>query len=255
VIATPVCTARSCTFSATGSADPDGDTYTYLWDFGTTPATTSTTASPTKLYAADGTYTVTLTLTDVWGAVGTITRQLVIAEPASNQPPVAVISDPVCNARSCMIPGVSSSDPNGDAITYLWTFSDVATTSTSSTATKSYTADGTYTVTLTVTDAWGDTDVETRQIVIAKPANNAAPTAVIGTPSCTGRFCTFSSAASFDADGNTFTYQWIWGDATANTTTANPSHTFPAAGTYTVTLNLTDGWGDVGTTTRQVTVA
>ncbi|MBI5089767.1 MAG: PKD domain-containing protein, partial [Actinobacteria bacterium] len=125
VIATPVCTARSCTFSATGSADPEGDSYTYLWDFGTTPVTTATAASPTKLYGADGTYTVTLTLTDVWGAVGTITRQLVIAEPASNQPPVAVISEPVCNARSCTIPGVSSSDPNGDAITYLWSFSDV----------------------------------------------------------------------------------------------------------------------------------
>jgi PKD repeat protein len=249
-----VCTARSCTFSATGSSDPEGDTYTYLWSFGDAPATTSTATSPTKPYAADGTYTVSLTLTDVWGAFGTTTRQLVIAEPDSNLPPVAMISDPVCNARSCTIPGVSSSDPNGDAISYRWTFSDVTTTSTSSTAAKSYAADGTYTVTLTVTDAWGDTDTESRDIVIAKPTGNAAPTSVIGVPACTGLFCTFSSSASSDPDGNTVTYSWVWGDNTANGTSANASHTFPSAGTYTVTLNLTDGWGDVGTTTRQVTV-
>ena len=32
------------------------------------------------------------------------------------------------------------------------------------------------------------------------------------------------------------------------------SHTFPAAGSYTVPLTVTDGWGKAATTTRQVTV-
>jgi PKD repeat protein len=32
------------------------------------------------------------------------------------------------------------------------------------------------------------------------------------------------------------------------------SHTFPAAGTYTLTLTVTDGWGKFASTTRTVTV-
>jgi PKD repeat protein len=32
------------------------------------------------------------------------------------------------------------------------------------------------------------------------------------------------------------------------------SHTFAAAGTYTLTLTVTDGWGKANSTTRQVTV-
>jgi hypothetical protein len=69
--------------------------------------------------------------------------------------------------------------------------------------------------------------------------------------------CTFSSAGSVDPNGDGFTRVWSWGDATANTTptTVTQAHTFPAAGTYTVTLTLTDWWGDPGTDTVQVTVA
>ena len=33
------------------------------------------------------------------------------------------------------------------------------------------------------------------------------------------------------------------------------AHTFPAAGTYTVTLTTTDGWGKAATTTRAITVS
>jgi PKD repeat protein len=41
---------------------------------------------------------------------------------------------------------------------------------------------------------------------------------------------------------------------TATSTASASSHTFPAAGTYTVTLTVTDGWGKAASTTRQVTV-
>ena len=44
----------------------------YAWTFGDTG--TSTSANPSRTYAAPGTYTVTLTATDVWGKVGTVTR-------------------------------------------------------------------------------------------------------------------------------------------------------------------------------------
>jgi glucose/arabinose dehydrogenase/PKD repeat protein len=47
-------------FSSAGSQDPDGDSLSYLWDFG--DGTSSTQANPTKTYATKGVYTVRLTV-------------------------------------------------------------------------------------------------------------------------------------------------------------------------------------------------
>ena len=55
-----------------------------------------------------------------------------------------------------------------------------------------------------------------------------------------------SSAGSADPNGDAFTYLWNFGDGTATSTSSAPSHTFPAIGPYTVTLTLTDAWGDCG---------
>jgi PKD repeat protein len=256
VIDPHVCAARTCTFSAVGSTDPNGDTFTYLWNFGDTPATTSTSTTPTKTYLADASYTVTLTLTDSWGRAASTTRAVVIAEPASNLAPIAVISAPVCNGRVCTIPGISSSDPNGDVITYLWNFGDTpATSSTVASPSKTFTVDGSYTVTLTVTDAWGDVGTTTRVVTIAEPVTNLAPVPVINAPSCAARVCAFSGVGSSDPNGDAFTYLWSWGDGTATSTGAAPSHTFAGVLTsITVTLTVTDGWGDAASTTRVVTL-
>ena len=70
-----------------GTADPNGDTFTYLWNFGDGTAT-STTANPSKTYAGAGTYTVTLTVTDGWGDCATATRVVTITEPPTNVAPV-----------------------------------------------------------------------------------------------------------------------------------------------------------------------
>jgi PKD repeat protein len=92
-------------------------------------------------------------------------------------------------------------------------------------------------------------------LTIAEPATNVAPVPVIQVPSCTGRVCNFSSAGTADPNGDLITYSWNWGDGTAVSTTAAPSHTYVNAGTYIVTLSVTDGWGDVGTVTREITLA
>jgi len=49
---------------------------------------------------------------------------------------------------------------------------------------------------------------------------------------------------------------WNWGDGTANTTgnVSNPTHTYTTAGTFTITLTATDGFGCTKTTTKQVVV-
>jgi hypothetical protein len=54
----------------------------------------------------------------------------------------------------------------------------------------------------------------------------------------------FSSAGSSDPDGNPLTYLWTFGDGSTSTT-ANPAHTFTATGTYTTTLQVSDGQGGI----------
>ena len=58
-----------CQMNSAGTADAEGDAIKYSWNWGdlTTP---STTASPAHTYAAPGTYTIVLTVTDVWGKIG-----------------------------------------------------------------------------------------------------------------------------------------------------------------------------------------
>jgi PKD repeat protein len=118
-----------------------------------------------------------------------------------------------------------------------------------------YTSASTYTVTLTVRDEYGLTGTTTRTVTITEPAGNAAPTPVINPPACTGLVCNLSGVGSADPNtGDTFTYLWNFGDGTATSTSSALSHTFPSAGTWTVTLTVTDGWGKAASTTRQVTV-
>jgi PKD domain len=84
---------------------------------------------------------------------------------------------------------------------------------------------------------------------------NVAPTPVINQPACTALVCNLSGVGSADPNtGDTFTYLWNFGDGTPTGTSSAMSHTFPAAGTWTVTLTVTDGWGRAASTTRQVTV-
>jgi PKD repeat protein len=74
-------------------------------------------------------------------------------------------------------------------------------------------------------------------------------------PACTALVGNISGVGSADPNtGDTFSYLWNFGDGTPTSTSSAMSHTFPAAGSYTVTLTVTDGWGKAATTTRQVTV-
>jgi PKD repeat protein/glucose/arabinose dehydrogenase len=64
----------------------------------------------------------------------------------------------------------------------------------------------------------------------------------------------FSSAGSEDPDGDPLTYEWDFGDGTAKSTEADPTHVFTTSGTFTVQLKVTDSSGKSGSSSVVVTV-
>jgi len=96
--------------------------------------------------------------------------------------------------------------------------------------------------------------VNTGQSFSGAPANEP-PTAEANGPYSgeTDTAVDFSSVGSNDPDGTITDYQWDFGDGAGNTA-ANPSHTYTSAGTYTVTLTVTDDQGATDTDTASVEI-
>ncbi|MCR1024373.1 PKD domain-containing protein [Cellulophaga baltica] len=102
-----------------------------------------------------------------------------------------------------------------------------------------------------------DQTIQTYTVNVTVPSANQAPTAIAtsdvtsGAPSLVVQF---TGDTSSDPDtGDTLTYAWDFGDG-STATTANTSHTFTTAGTYTVTLTITDDGAPALTSTDTITI-
>src|SRR5213594_806111 len=241
---TSSCSGLTCNFTST-SSDPDGSVASYSWTFG--DGGTSTAQNPSHTYGAGGSYSVTLTVTDNQGAQSAPTSKTVTVT-APNQPPTANFTFS-CSGLSCSFTSTSS-DPDGSIASYNWTFGD-GSTSTAQNPSHTYGAGGSYTVTLRVTDNQGAQSTTTSKTVTVT-APNQPPTANF-TFSCSGLSCSFTSTSS-DPDGSIASYSWTVGDGSTSTA-QNPSHTYGAVDSYTVTLRVTDNQGATSApTSKTVTV-
>ncbi len=64
----------------------------------------------------------------------------------------------------------------------------------------------------------------------------------------------FDGSSSSDVDGTIASYSWNFGDGTPAGSGVTPTHTYGLAGTYSVTLTVTDNRGGTGSVTKSVTV-
>ena len=237
--------------NASTSSDPDGTIASYAWNFG--DGTTGTGATPSKTYATAGSFTISLTVTDNAGSTNTATTTASVV--ASNQPPVARAGGPYTGTAGVALAlnGSTSSDPDGTIASYAWNFGD-GTTGTGATPSKTYATAGTFTVTLTVTDNNGATHSAATTATIALPPNQP-PVARPGGPytGTRGVALALNGSTSSDPDGTIASYAWNFGDGTTGTG-ATPSKTYATAGSFTVTLTVTDNRGGTHSATTTATI-
>ncbi len=155
----------------------------------------------------------------------------------------------------------AASDPEGQPLEILWDFGDGNTAGGTLTPTHAYDDNGTFIVTLVVTDNTGLSSSDTLTATI----NNVAPTVDAGTNQNAFEGDTISlDPATFSDPGtaDTHTATINWGDGTVEAGTVNQgagtvsgSHVYGDNGSYTVTVIVNDDDGGQGSDSFSVTVA
>jgi PKD repeat protein len=153
-------TGDTVQFNSGASNDPDGTIIAWEWDFG--DGNYSILENPTHVYTENDTFTVELTVIDNNGSTNSTTKQITI----QNRAPTADAGpNQLVNTTLVSFDGTGSSDPDGSIDSYAWDFGD-NTTGTGATPTHTYSQDGSYTVTLNVTDDDGGTDEDTASVTV-----------------------------------------------------------------------------------------
>ncbi len=158
---------------------------------------------------------------------------------SDNTPPVANASISLLNPCQGI---VQFTDLSTDSPTsWLWNFGD-GTTSIAQSPSHIYSNPGTYTVTLTVTNAYGSDDYTT-SVTYYDLVNSSIQ---ILSPLLDNQSILFHA----DAPG-AITWQWSFGDGNTSNL-QSPTNTYTAPGQYTVTLNVTNIDGCYSSTTETI---
>ncbi len=205
----------------------------YSWNFG--DGGMSTLTNPSHTYAADGTYTVVLTATGPCGTVSFTQNVVIITAPTAG---FTANTTTGCAALTVVFQDLSS----GNTTSWQWSFPGGSpSSSTAQNPTVVYNTPGVYDVTLVATSAGGSSTYTQPGFitVLAPPVSNFSA-------GVNGATATFTNSSQ-----NATSYIWNFGDG-SNSSLANPTHTYLADGTYTVTLTATNNCGS--TTFTQVVV-
>ena len=171
-------------------------------------------------------------LTMQWSAMHTVT----LGFPKPSVQITTAYSSPVRTTDSIQF----SASGYGRDLSYSWDFGD-GSGAVGESVSHSFQSNGSYTVTVTVTDAINQSSRASTNLQVLPPPPMAYFTA---TPEY-GYYVTFdASASTADPSTSISTYFWEFGDGTTDTTSSPyESYTFSSSGPYDVTLTVTDATG------------
>jgi len=154
------------TLDGSKSSDADGDVLSFVWkdELGNVVGTTAVVQVTVQV----GVHTFTLTVTDPGNLSST--AKTVITVQAVNHPPVAVASADQtleCTGQGMrvMLDGSKSSDPDGDALSFVWKNEAGSVVGTTAVVQLTPTM-GTHAFTLTVTDTGGLSSMATTHVTV-----------------------------------------------------------------------------------------
>jgi len=242
-------------FNANGSTDSLSDIsdLTYEWDFD--DGTTGTGVRTGHVFDDNGTFNVTLNVSDPWGAwdemviIVEIGDRFPMADFAFQQEPSPIEGSPV------QFYDLSASDPD-DIVRWQWDFGDGEwmNYTVNQSVQHTYDRNDEFIVTLTIYDEDGSPDSMSRNITVA----DSSPTADFITSTSSpyeGQNISFTDQSTFTAD-DIIKWSWDFGDGNWYNTTIDEvvHHTYSHNGTYTVTLYVIDEDGDDDSLSKVVVV-
>jgi PKD repeat protein len=147
------------------ASDTEAGELTYAWDFG--DGGTAGTRNANHTYAAPGTYTAKVSVTDKHGATGTAQVVVTVANPPANvAPTVQAAADPTSGSTPLRVRFTSSArDADGDPLTSVWDFGDGGRAGGAS-AVHTYSRPGAYDAEVTVTDPGGRSATATVRVTV-----------------------------------------------------------------------------------------
>lgn len=239
------------------STNGSGTINSWVWDLG--DGKTSNAQNPSTTYQFSGVYTIKLTVTDDNGLTSSSEQNLTVNSGSLTGPTASFTVSPATTGNVPFSITTESFSTTGDsAITeHKWTWGDGnETIGGFQNVPHTYNTDGSYTLTLRVTDGNGLFD-EATQAITVNAVSNPPPTAVFSRTPSSGEIpltVDFDANASSDSNGSIVSYAWDFGDGN-NGTGVTTSHTYTVAGVYTVTLTVTDNEAATGQTSLSISAA
>ncbi len=249
-----VLAGQSLSFSSAGSSDADGQTLSFLWNFGDGETTTG--AAPSHVYARYGDYIARVFVSDGHGGLASDKAAVSVKRP--NVPPSLVLAATALTVRQgqpAILDASGSTDSDHDVLAFTWTWGDGAVdVESTGKASHIYPVMGVYPGTVTVNDGFGGVLQSGFNITVG-PSNTPPQAAfsIVGTLMNVGDVLTFDASTSSDSDGDPLFYAWSFDDGrTAEGAVA--MHFFTTRGNHTATLTVRDNFGAVASCSRTIEI-